>query len=344
MVALYTNDCQILNKKIIINLSPAEQKKNSPIFDLAMATGIMKEAKEFKDSIPDHAAFLGVLSLDGSIKAVNGMLPAIIAAKRQGVRILYLPRMDNFPIQQIKGMEIRIVETLQEVIESFSGQLTAFSLPMKPTLESSTAKTPTYDKDFQHIIGHKVAKRALEIAAAGEHHVLMVGPPGCGKSLLAETFSLILPILTQDSQFDVMSIYQLAGVSNTDFQVPPYRDSHHSASAVSLIGGGANPKPGEVSLAHHGVLFLDEMAEFPKRTLDMLRQPLETGTATISRAAQAVTYPATLSTNWCDESLSVWSFRIKAFLLYVYTEKSPGIYESRVWSYSGSNGYFIKTV
>ncbi|WP_231514935.1 ATP-binding protein [Oceanobacillus salinisoli] len=151
---------------------------------------------------------------------------------------------------------------------------------------------PTYNKDFKHVLGHKQAKRALEIAATGGHNVLMVGPPGCGKSLLSETFSSILLPLKQESHFEVMSIYQLAGISHENASDPPYRSPYHSASAVSLIGGGTNPKPGEVSLAHRGVLFLDEMAEFPKRTLDMLRQPMETGKVTISRAASTVTYPA----------------------------------------------------
>jgi magnesium chelatase family protein len=153
-------------------------------------------------------------------------------------------------------------------------------------------KSPIYDKDFKHVLGHQKAKSALEIAAAGGHNVLLVGPPGCGKSLLSETFSSILPPLKQESRFNVMSIYQLAGFGSSNASVPPYRSPHTFASAVSLIGGGAHPKPGEVSLAHRGVLFLDEMAEFPKRTLDMLRQPIETGVVTISRAASTVTYPA----------------------------------------------------
>ncbi|SHG03676.1 magnesium chelatase family protein [Ornithinibacillus halophilus] len=292
MAALHSNECGIPEKRIIINLSPAEQKKNSPIFDLAMAIGIMKEAGEIKHAIPKDAAFLGVLSLDGSIKPVEGMLPAIVAAKKEGFKTLYLPSMKDTPLSHIDGIEIRFVETLQEVIESFSGQLTTSIFTSSHTTEPPQVVTPSYDKDFKHILGHQKAKRALEIAAAGGHNVLMVGPPGCGKSLLAETFQSILPPLQQESSFDVMSIYQLAGVSNPNYQIPPYRDPHHSASAVSLIGGGANPKPGEVSLAHHGVLFLDEMAEFPKRTLDMLRQPLETSKVTISRAATTVTYPA----------------------------------------------------
>ncbi|MFC4025145.1 YifB family Mg chelatase-like AAA ATPase [Oceanobacillus longus] len=292
MAALYANDCQVPDKKIIINLSPAEQKKNSPIFDLAMAIGVMKEAGEIRYPIPDNAAFLGVLSLDGSVKPVDGMLPAIVAAKKENIQILYLPPMDDFPLQSIEGIEFRFAETLQEVIESFSGQLTTFSTALPSSIEPTEDITLTYDRDFQHVLGHKQAKRALEISAAGGHNVLMTGPPGCGKSLLAETFSSILPPLKQESRFDVMSIYQLAGMSKENFHTPPFRDPHHSASAVSLIGGGANPKPGEVSLAHRGVLFLDEMAEFPKRTLDMLRQPMETGVVTISRAASTVTYPA----------------------------------------------------
>ncbi|RKQ34269.1 YifB family Mg chelatase-like AAA ATPase [Oceanobacillus halophilus] len=291
MGALYANDCEIRDQKVIINLSPAEQKKNSPIFDLAMAIAVMKEAEEITDAIPDDAAFLGVLSLDGTIKSVAGMLPAIVAARREGFKILYLPRMEDMPLESMDGIELRFVETLQEVIQSFSGQLSVFTTFPRSPIET-TEVTATYEKDFQHVLGHKQAKRALEIAAAGGHHVLMVGPPGCGKSLLSETFASILPPLKQESRFDVMSIYQLAGLQPPFAANPPYRSPHHSASAVSLIGGGAHPKPGEVSLAHHGVLFLDEMAEFPKRTLDMLRQPMETGKVTISRAASTVTYPA----------------------------------------------------
>lgn len=290
MGALYAYDCEVLDKKIIVNLSSTEERKNSPFFDLAMAIGILKEVGEFKDPIPDDAAFIGVLSLDGSVKSVDGMLPAIIAAKQEGFKRLYLPVDYDLPIHQIDGIDFYFVETLQDVIDSFSGQLSAITISPKNT----TKLTPkiTYTKDFQHVIGHEQAKRALEIAAAGGHHVLMVGPPGCGKSMLAETYPSILPPLKQESQFEVMSIYQLAGITINQPVLAPFREPHHSASAVSLIGGGSNPKPGEVSLAHHGVLFLDELAEFPKRTLDMLRQPLESGKVTISRAASTVTYPA----------------------------------------------------
>ncbi|MDC3412035.1 YifB family Mg chelatase-like AAA ATPase [Terrihalobacillus insolitus] len=290
MAALYANNCWIKGKKVIINLSPSEQRKNSPIFDLAMAIGVMKEVGVIRDPIPVDAAFLGVLSLDGTIKPVSGMLPAVFGAKKEQTRILYLPWMDDFPIEHIEGMELRFVRSLREVIDSFSDQHIFVSPPFSKQFTSPSA---TYDKDFKHIIGHKQAKRALEISAAGGHNVFMSGPPGCGESLLAESFPSILPFLTNEAQLEVMSIYQLSGVFYDTFHLPPFRNPHHSSSAVSLIGGGSHPKPGEISLAHHGVLFLDEMAElFPKRTLDMLRQPIETGKVTISRAASTVTYPS----------------------------------------------------
>ncbi|WP_080843908.1 YifB family Mg chelatase-like AAA ATPase [Cytobacillus gottheilii] len=292
MAALYANGCEVPDKKIVINLSPAEQRKNSPIFDLAMAIGIMKEVNYIKDPLPNHAGFLGVLSLDGTIKPVDGMLPAILAARKEKLKILYLPQINNFPLEYVEDIELRFVQTLSDVIESFSGQLSAFSAVFPPSRTKPPMK-PSYDKDYKHILGHPQAKRALEVAGAGGHNVLMSGPPGYGKSLLAETFSSILPPLTQEAQYEVMSIYQLSGVSQpANNQLAPFRNPHHSSSAVSLIGGGSNPKPGEVSLAHRGVLFLDEMAEFPKKTLDMLRQPIETGKITISRAASTVTYPA----------------------------------------------------
>ncbi|MBM7570063.1 YifB family Mg chelatase-like AAA ATPase [Aquibacillus albus] len=291
MSALFANNCHI-PQKVVINLSPAEQRKNSPIFDLAIAIGVMRAANFIRYPIPSDAAFLGLLSLDGTIKPVEGMLPAILAAKKEGFKILYLPLMENFPLRQIQGLELRFVRSLNEVVQSLSGQLSYLSFKQDSSSKTSQQTETSYDKDFKHILGHEKAKRALEIAAAGGHNILMSGPPGCGKSLLAETFPSIFPPLTQDAQFEVMSIYQLAGISNESFHLAPFRNPHHSSSAVSLIGGGSYPKPGEISLSHHGVLFLDEMAEFPKRTLDMLRQPIETGKVTISRAASTVTYPA----------------------------------------------------
>ncbi|KYC64502.1 YifB family Mg chelatase-like AAA ATPase [Heyndrickxia coagulans] len=289
---LGTYQCVLPEKRVIVNLSPAEQRKNSPIFDLAMAIGMMKEMDYFSHDIPETAAFLGVLSLNGSVKPVDGMLPAILAARNEGIKVLYLPIDTDLPFRQLEGIELRFVKNVEEVIQSFSGQAELFSSErILPPIVSSE-QPYLFDKDFKHIIGHQYAKGMLEIAAAGGHNVLMYGPPGCGKSFLAETFPSILPPLTEKARYEVMSLYQLAKVKNASYIKPPFRSPHHSSSAVSLIGGGTNPIPGEISLANHGVLFLDEFAEFPKRTLDMLRQPLETGKVTISRAASTVTYPA----------------------------------------------------
>ncbi|MED4354373.1 ATP-binding protein [Schinkia azotoformans] len=221
---------------------------------------------------------------------VKGMLPAIISAKRLGIKRLFIPHDCFFSIQNLDGIELIYVEHLKDVIDYLSGQPELPLLPREtPTLLNSTFFE---GKDFQYIIGHHHAKRALEIAAAGCHNVFMSGPSGCGKSLLAESFSSILPSLLPEFQLENMSLYELANSQAPTYNRPPFRNPHHSASAVSIIGGGSSPKPGEVSLANHGTLFLDEMAEFPKRTLDMLRQPLETGQVTIGQANGTVTYPA----------------------------------------------------
>lgn len=191
MAALYVNDCEVPDKKIVINLSPAEQKKNSPIFDLAMAIGIMKESGDFKNAIPEDAAFLGVLSLDGSIKPVNGMLLAIMAAKKEKIKKLYLPPLKDIPLTHIEGMEFHFARTLHEVIESFSNQLTTFSLPTTTSSEQTDDAPLHYEKDFQYILRHKQAKRALEIAAAGGHNVLMTGPPGMREKVYFLRLSLL---------------------------------------------------------------------------------------------------------------------------------------------------------
>ncbi|WP_227938675.1 YifB family Mg chelatase-like AAA ATPase [Alkalihalobacillus deserti] len=288
--AIRTLDCDVTDHKIVVNLSPSEQKKNGPLFDLAMAIAVLKERKQIKEEIPQDTAFLGALSLDGTVVKVEGMLPSLIAAKGLGFKRVILPYDPLLPLEMLEGIEYVVVHHIVDVLQSIRGQIL---LPFHK-VPSSIEKTISteYQKDFSHIIGQEKAKLALEVAAAGGHNVLMSGPPGCGKSLLAETFPSILPFLTKQAQLEVISLYQLAQEKLLTPQLAPYRHPHHSASSVAIIGGGSNPKPGEISLAHHGVLFLDEMAEFTKKTLDMLRQPLETGKVTISRAHSTVTYPS----------------------------------------------------
>lgn len=287
--AMHVMGHSLADKKVIVNLSPAEQRKNGPLFDLAIALGVLKSGDFVSVKVPMDVAFIGAVSLDGSVVPVQGMLSAILAAKQLRLRILYLPYDKNIPEVTLDGLELVYVSSIEDVLAYLEGHRPLFAHQPNRVLENNMIR---YERDFQQIIGHAFAKRALEIAAAGGHHVMMDGPPGCGKSLLAETFHLILPPLSKEAQLEKMSLYQLADTPYESPLLPPYRSPHHSSSAVAIIGGGSNPKPGEVSLAHHGVLFLDELAEFSKKTLDMLRQPLENGKVTISRAHSTVTYPS----------------------------------------------------
>jgi len=287
--ALYSFGQELIDQKIVVNLLPSEQKKNGPIFDLPIAIGILKSKGVIQSQISASTCFIGALSLDGTIHPFDGLLAAALAAKKLGFSLLYMPYDANLPEMRMDGIEIVYVSSLHEVVKHLSGQsILHLRSPEKDVGNSERS----FDRDFSDIIGHSFAKRSFEVASAGEHHVFMTGPPGCGKSLLAETFPSILPPLSNESQLEKISLYQLAGMEIGVINEPPFRSPHHSASSVAIIGGGQNPKPGEISLAHRGVLFLDEMAEFPKKTLDMLRPPIETGKVTISRARSIVTYPA----------------------------------------------------
>lgn len=290
--AVHTFGCDLSEQRVVVNLSPSEQKKNGPFFDLAMAIGILKEKGECKSEIPGDSVFIGALALDGTVEKIEGMLPALIAAKKLGFKKVYLPYDSLIPLKMFEGLECIVIQHIQDVLQHLSGQeFLPLSITPNPT-HNQIIPTLDHHRDFRDIIGHGQAKQAFEIAAAGEHNLLMSGPPGCGKSLMAETFPSILPLLTQEAQLEVLSLYQLAKETMASTQIAPYRNPHHSASSVAIIGGGSNPKPGEISLAHRGVLFLDEMPEYPKKTLDMLRQPLESGKVTISRAQSTVTYPS----------------------------------------------------
>lgn len=278
-------------EKVVVNLSPSEQKKNGPLFDLPIAIGILKEKNYIKEQISPDTMFIGALSLDGTVERVEGMLPALIVAEKLGYKRVFLPYDPLIPIDMLNGIECVVLQHVQDVVKLLCGQT---PIPLQ-TFTPSPKQEPSFNdhpKDFSHIIGHPFTKQALEIAATGGHNVLMSGPPGCGKSLLAETFPSILPPLSKSAQLEVISLYQLANEELYDPQMAPFRHPHHSASSIAIIGGGSFPKPCEISLAHYGVLFLDEMAEFTKKTLEMLRQPLETGKVTISRVHSTVTYPA----------------------------------------------------
>jgi magnesium chelatase family protein len=279
----------INGQRIIINLSPSEQKKSGPMFDLPMAIGVLLSLDELVISIPENSGFIGALSLDGAIVPVEGMLPAVLSAKSLGIKRLYMPYDEKQPFLDIDGLEIIYTSSLRDLIDNLEGRGGPLFTPKTVEIGSHISSYI----DFQQIIGHRDTKRALEVAAAGEHHVLMTGPPGCGKSMLAESFSSILPPLSKEARLEIIALHQLSGTNYPNANIAPFRNPHHSASGISIIGGGTYPKPGEISLAHRGVLFLDEIAEFPKKTLDMLRQPFESGKITISRTHAILTYPAT---------------------------------------------------
>jgi magnesium chelatase family protein len=259
------------------------------MFDLPIAIGIFSCLQEIKMNIPQSTGFIGALSLDGSIQPVDGMLAAVLAAKQIGLRRIFLPFAENLLGLEIENLELIYVNHLQQVVENLAGNMTNLSRITRAVEEEESVN---FYPDFRDIVGHSFAKHALTVAAAGEHHVFISGSPGCGKSLMAESFPSILPPLTKEARLEMMSIYHLSGITNPYPMIQPYRNPHHSSSGVSIIGGGQNPKPGEISLTHHGVPFLDEMAEFPKKTLEMLRQPLEAGVVSISRARNTVTYPS----------------------------------------------------
>ncbi|MDR4949513.1 YifB family Mg chelatase-like AAA ATPase [Neobacillus cucumis] len=289
IAALGSLGVMLHGNKIIINLSPADQKKMGPMFDFPMAMGVLLSLHEIEAVIPEDTGFIGALSLSGALQPVEGMLPAILSARKLGIQRLYIPVDEQLPDLDFIGLDLIYVTSLKDVIGHLTGQWTPSTIKKVGTKPTCLVN---YHLDFQQIIGQDGAKHALEVAAAGEHHVLMTGPPGCGKSLLAESFPSILPPLTKEAQLEVLSLYQLSRSAYSRNDQPPFRSPHHSASGISIIGGGQIPRPGEISLAHHGVLFLDEIGEFPKKTLDLLRQPLENGFITISRTHASITYPA----------------------------------------------------
>lgn len=290
--ALLSAGYPIDGQKIVINLTPSELRKNGPLFDLPMAIAILQTLNYIQGPIPPTIGFVGALSLNGDIQPTTGILPVVLAAQSMTIDTLFVPYDEKLPDLSFEKIKIVTVSSLSEVIQHLAGEPVPSVPPYEALQRHHTEKNHQKRIEFQHIIGHESAKKKLEIAAAGEHHVLLSGPPGCGKSMLAESLASILPPLSRTAQLEIASIYQLGGVGGIDYTQPPYRNPHHSASGISIIGGGQNPKPGEITLSHRGILFLDEIAEFTRKTLEMLRQPLESGVVTISRTRATVTFPA----------------------------------------------------
>ena len=282
------------SKKVVINLAPADLKKVGTSFDLPIAIGILTEEEIFTQEQVSEYAFIGELSLDGHIRAVPGVLPLVLGLKEAGVKNVFVP-IENAKEAALNGqVNVYGAEHLTDVVNHFSQKkLEPINIDIEKYL--SQHKKSTYTYDFKDVKGQKKAKKALEIAAAGGHNIIMTGSPGSGKTLMAKCFASILPPLELEEALELTKIYSICGLLSSDEPLilnRPFRAVHHTASANGIIGGGTVPKPGEITLAHRGVLFLDEMVEFPRSVLEVLRQPLEDGEIVISRAKHSIKYPA----------------------------------------------------
>lgn len=291
MSAVHNSGFVFPAKRIVINLAPAEIEKRGAVYDLGIAIGILVAGGYLTQTQVEKYVFLGELSLDGKLRDVVGLLPLLISAKTNGQKLFIVPEGNREESSYLEGLDIYAFNSLKSVVSFLSGETTAEKIPLKKWVINQNQTS----EDFSRVKGQKRAKRAMEIAVAGGHNIMMVGAPGSGKTMLSRCVPSILPDLTFAEALEITKIHSVAGTLDKNKGIitsRPFRAPHHTASVVSMTGGGRNSKPGEISLAHHGVLFLDELPEYPRSLLETLRQPLEDGYITVARANLTVVYPA----------------------------------------------------